>query len=104
MGAFSNGLSRTLGQVALATFRNANGLILQGQNIFRSGPNSGEAQVGQPVTGGRGRIRGGALEQSTVDFAEQITDMIAAQTGFRASARLLSSSDRLLQELLELAR
>jgi len=104
VGAFSNGLSRTLGQVALATFRNNNGLILQGQNIFRSGPNSGEAQVGQPVTGGRGRIRGGALEQSTVDFAEQITDMIAAQTGFRASARLLSSSDRLLQELLELAR
>ena len=104
VGAFSNGLSRTLGEVALATFRNNNGLILQGQNIFRSGPNSGEAQIGEPGTGGRGRIRGGSLEQSTVDFAEQVTDLIAAQTGFRASARLLSSSDQLLQELLELAR
>lgn len=104
VGAFSNGLSRSLGQVVLATFRNPNGLLLAGSNMFRSGPNSGLANTGAPATASRGRVRGGALEQSTTDFAEQFTELIGAQTGFRANARLLSTTDRLISELMDLIR
>ncbi len=103
-GAFSNGLTRTLGQAVLATFRNPNGLLLEGSNMFRSGPNSGLPSMGAPATGSRGRVRGGALEQSTTDFAEQFTELITAQTGFRANARLLSATDRLVGELMDLIR
>lgn len=103
-GIFSNSLTRTLGQVALADFSNPDGLDEAGGNLFDPTTNSGAAQIGTPGAGGLGRIVGEALEQSNVDLSEEFIDMIAATTGFSANSRVLSTSDRLIQELLNTIR
>jgi flagellar hook protein FlgE len=103
-GFYTNGTTRTLGAIQLATFNNPRGLLRVGDNHFRESPNSGVASVGRPGTGGRGSITAGALEMSNVDLAQEFTAMIIAQTGFQANARTISTSDEMLRELVNLKR
>ncbi len=103
-GIYSNGLNRTLGQVAMAAFPNVGGLVKTGNNMLTVSPSSGEPQIGTPGTSGRGNISAGFLEMSNVDLAQQFTNMIVAQRGFQANARIISSSDEMLQELVSLKR
>lgn len=101
-GIFSNGLTRTLGQVSLTRFANPNGLDAEGENFFRASVNSGIPQEGIPGTFGRGTLRSGFLEESNVDLALQFTDLIIGQRAFQANARTVSVSDEMLQELVNL--
>lgn len=103
-GIFSNGVSRTLAQVSVTRFMNENGLIDDGHGLFKVASNSGPAQTGVALTGGRGRVIGGALEASNVDLAKEFTDLIVSQRAFQASARTITTADELLQELVNLRR
>src|SRR5690606_12705268 len=88
-GAFDNGLTRTIGQIALATFSNPEGLVDVGSNLFVNGPNSGSAVVTSPLTLGSGKVLGGALELSNVDLSQEFINMILASTGYSASSRVI---------------
>ena len=103
-GFYSNGRSRILGQIALADFDNPGGLQKIGKNLFIESNNSGKAKIGAPDTGGRGRIAPSALEMSNVDLAEEFTQMIITQRGFQANSRIITVSDEMLQELVNLKR
>jgi flagellar hook protein FlgE len=103
-GVFSNGTTRVLGQVALASFPNQGGLEKAGDNTFRVTNNSGEANIGPSGIAGKGKIIAGALEMSNVDMADQFTDMIITQRGFQANSRTIQTADQLLQELFTLKR
>ncbi len=103
-GVFTNGQLRRLAQVAVATFSNPQGLSTAGGNLLRVGSNSGEAQIGTAGTGGRGTISAGNLEMSNVDLAGSFSDLIITQRGFQANTRIITTSDELLQELIQLKR
>ncbi len=103
-GSFSNGANRTLGQVALATFRNNQGLVDKGSNTFEEGPNSGTAVISAPGDFSSGRIISGTLELSNVDLSSEFVQLISASTGFSAASRVITTSNQLLQELLSSAR
>ncbi len=103
-GVFSNGQTQTLGQIATASFINPGGLLRSGQNLFADSSASGAPSVGMPGTGGRGTVTTGALEMSNVDLAGQFTGMISAQRGFQANGRVITTSDEMLQELVNLKR
>ncbi|HHX65284.1 MAG TPA: flagellar hook-basal body complex protein, partial [Chloroflexi bacterium] len=96
--------SRVIGQIALAEFGNPAGLIRAGGNLFLPSANSGLAQIGVAGDGARGSISAGFLEMSNVDLAREFTDMIVAQRGFQANSRVISTSDEVLQELVNLKR
>lgn len=104
IGIFSNGLNRKLGQIAIASFLNPGGLQKEGQSLFATSANSGVAQVGLPGQDGRGQIAAGYLEMSNVELAQQFTSMIVAQRGFQANSRVITTSDEMLQELVNLKR
>lgn len=104
LGSFSNGLKQPLGRVALATFTNPAGLTKSGNSLYASTVNSGDAQIGAAGTGGRGALTGGALEMSNVDLSAEFTNLIIAQRGFQANSRVITTSDELLQELVNLKR
>ncbi|MEZ6318036.1 MAG: flagellar hook-basal body complex protein [Phycisphaerales bacterium] len=104
VGGFSNGASRTLGRVVMAAFSNPEGLLDAGNNNYVVGPNSGVAQVAIAGTFGTGQIISGALEQSNVDLGKEFTDLILVQTGYSASARIIRTTDELMQQLLVLGR
>ncbi|MCC7350745.1 MAG: flagellar hook-basal body complex protein [Phycisphaerales bacterium] len=103
-GSFSNGLTRNLGQVAMATFNNQLGLVDLGGNMYTAGANSGVPIVSAPLSLGAGSIRSGALELSNVDLSKEFINLIIASTGFTASSRVISTSDQLLTELLNSSR
>jgi flagellar hook protein FlgE len=103
-GVFTNGLTRVIGQVALANFSNVGGMSRVGNNLFRDTPASGIAQVGLPNTGGRGSVSGGVLEGSNVDLGTEFSNMIITQRGFQANARTITAADTLLQETVNLIR
>jgi flagellar hook protein FlgE len=103
-GSFNNGLTRTLGQLAMATFANPMGLQDAGGNMYTSGANSGEPIITSPLQLGAGAVRAGALELSNVDLSEEFINLIIASTGFSASSRVISTSDQLLTELLNTSR
>ena len=104
VGSFTNGLTRSLGQVVLSTFRNYGGLIAQGQNLFRTGANSGDAMIKKPQELGAGALQSGALELSNVDLSREFINLIVSSTGFSASSRVIQTSDQLLSELIALTR
>lgn len=104
VGIYSNGLRQNIGQLALATFTNPGGLEKAGNSSFRAGDNSGNPLVGQAGTGGRGSLSAGALEMSNVDLAEEFTGLIVAQRGFQANSRVITTSDEILQDLVQLKR
>jgi len=104
MGAFTNGLKQAIGQLSIATFTNPTGLEKAGGSMYRTSVNSGAAQVGAAGTGSRGKLAGGALEMSNVDLSSEFTNLIIAQRGFQANARVITTSDQLLEELVNLKR
>ena len=101
-GVYSNGYKQPLGQIALASFSNPSGLSKAGGNLFSSTANSGTANIGTPDTGGRGQIATGFLEGSNVDLAQQFTNMIMAERGFQANSKVITTSDEILQDLVNL--
>ncbi|HLW89249.1 MAG TPA: flagellar hook protein FlgE [Terriglobales bacterium] len=101
-GSFSNGKTEALGQLALASFANNNGLELQGNTDFTPTLASGAAVVGIPGTGGRGTLSGGALELSNVDIATQFAELIVAQRGFEADAKAVTTFDQITQDTINL--
>jgi flagellar hook protein FlgE len=103
-GVYSNGQTQVLGQIALANFLNSAGLLRAGQNNFSATSASGAANIGTAGTGGRGTVTTGALEMSNVDLATQFTGMITAERGFQANSRVITTSDEMLQELVNLKR
>ncbi|HCC33659.1 MAG TPA: flagellar basal body rod protein FlgG [Clostridiales bacterium] len=103
-GVDAAGTVLALGQVALASFANPEGLTRAGNNLYSVSPNSGAAAVGAPQTGGRGAVVSGSLEMSNVDLAKEFSDMIVTQRGFQANTRMVSVSDEMLQELANLRR
>ena len=103
-GVYSNGLRQPIGQLALASFSNPSGLEKAGSSTFRVGVNSGTAAVGLAGVGGRGVLNSGALEMSNVDLAEEFTGLIVAQRGFQANSRVITASDEILQDLVNLKR
>ncbi len=104
IGVFSNGQSKKLAQIMLATFSNLNGLNSTGQNKFTVSSNSGEPVISAPGEASGTTIQSGVLEQSNVDLSEEFTKMIVSQRGFQASARVITVSDQLLQEITNLVR
>lgn len=102
-GVFSNGQVKTLGQIALATFSNPGGLLKTGGNTFQESNNSGIPNVSTPGNS-RGVVQAGTLEMSNVDLSEEFTDMIVAQRGFQANSRIITTSDQILEELVNLKR
>lgn len=103
-GLYSNGLTEDLAKICVTRFANNNGLMRAGGSMFSTGPNSGLAQDGEAQASGRGSIRAGTLESSNVDMAKEFTDMIVTQRGFQANARTITTSDTMLQELINLIR
>jgi flagellar hook protein FlgE len=101
-GIYSNGYKQPLGQMALASFSNPSGLVKSGGNLFQSSANSGTANIGIPDSAGRGQIATGFLEGSNVDLAQQFTNMIMAERGFQANSRVITTSDEILQDLVNL--
>jgi flagellar hook protein FlgE len=104
VGTFSNGRTQTLGKIALATFANSEGLEKAGGTAFRVSVNSGPAQIGVPGDASFGKLVSGALEMSNVDLSQEFTNLIVAQRGFQANARIITTSDEVLQELTQLKR
>jgi flagellar hook protein FlgE len=103
-GAYSNGRSRAIGRFATALFANPEGLERMNGTVFMASANSGLPQIGTMGTGGRGMLTPGALENSNVDLAEEFTDLIRGQRGFQANSRVITTSDEMLQEVVNLKR
>lgn len=103
VGTYSNGRIGVLGQIALASFTNPEGLERVG-GAWQQSVNSGLAQLGAAGVGGRGSVSAGTLEMSNVDLAEEFTHLIVAQRGFQGNARIISASDEILQEVVNLRR
>ncbi len=103
-GVYSNGESREIAQIGLASFVNPGGLEKSGETNFIMTNNSGLPNIGAPETQGKGSLSAGVLEMSNVDIAEEFTDMIVAQRGFQANSRIITTADQMLQELLMLKR
>ena len=103
-GVFSNGKTYPLGQVALAKFSNNAGLMKEGESMYTETANSGAPAVGTAETGGRGRFAPSHLEMSNVDLATEFTNMIIYERGFQANSRSITTSDQMIQELLNLKR
>ena len=103
LGSYSNGRARPIGQLDMAVFANPGGLE-RVAGAWRSTPNSGIAQIGTANTGGRGSMLAGSLEMSNVDLAEEFTRLIVAQRGFQGNARVITASDEVLQEVVNLKR
>ena len=103
-GVYADGTKKPLFQIALANFANPEGLDKVGDTAYRSSTNSGVVQVGTPSTGRRGAITGGQLEMSNVDLAAEFTNLIIAQRGFQATSRVITTSDQVLEELVNIKR
>lgn len=103
-GVYTNGTRQTVGQIATAVFTNPMGLTASGENLYEMSNNSGLANIGPASEAGRGKIVAGTLEMSNVDLSEQFTDMIITQRGFQANSRTITTSDQMLQELINLKR
>ncbi|TJY71495.1 flagellar hook protein FlgE [Arthrobacter sp. CAU 1506] len=104
MGSFSNGQQAVVGRIALANFTNPGGLEKAGSSSYRATANSGQVELGTAGTGGLGTLAGGSLEMSNVDLSQEFTNLIVAQRGFQANARIITTSDEVLQELTNLKR
>jgi len=103
-GAFTNGITKLLGQIALADFNNPGGLVRTKNNLYTESANSGNPMISPAGDTINAAIISGAVEQSNVDLAEEFTKMIVAQRGFQANARVITTSDDLLAEIANLKR
>ncbi len=103
--SYDNGLTKLLGQIAVAEFANASGLSKAGNNLYSATQNSGEFDgVGKDITASGGSMTSGVLEMSNVDLSSEFTTMITTQRGFQANSRIITTSDTLLEELVNLKR
>ncbi|WKV09127.1 flagellar basal-body rod protein FlgF [Thermoanaerobacterium sp. CMT5567-10] len=103
-GIYSNGRTQVIGQIALADFQNTQGLEKVGNTMFINTVNSGDSMIGAANTGTRGTINPGTLEMSNVDLANEFANMITTQRGFEANAKVITVSDEILQDLVNLKR
>lgn len=103
-GLYTNGLTRPLGQMAMAVFPNFGGLERSGSNVWRQTDNSGIPVIGTPRTGGRGYVNAGFLEQSNIDISNEFTDLIITQRGFQANTKVVTTVDEMLQDLINMKR
>jgi flagellar hook protein FlgE len=103
-GRYTNGETRAFSQIAIANFRNVNGLARMGDNMFAESHLSGQPLAGVANEGGNGRIFSNTMELSNVDMAEEFVRMITTQRGFQANSRSIKTADELLQELVNLNR
>lgn len=103
-GVYSNGLSLQLAQLALSKFNAPGGLIKMGENLYQESNNSGSALIGAPGSQGIGMVTPGSLEMSNVELAQEFSDMIVTQRGFQANSRIITTSDQMLEELVNLKR
>ena len=103
-GIFSNGQSRDLAQIMVATFNNLNGLVSVGDNMYNVAANSGDPRIDVPGSTSNTTIQSGALEQSNVDLSNEFTKMIVSQRGFQANAKVITTADSLLQVITNLVQ
>ncbi|MDI3412269.1 flagellar basal body rod protein FlgG [Bacillus sonorensis] len=99
-----NNNSVKAGQISLATFSNPDGLMKMGDNLYSESLSSGAAQIVAPGEGSSGKLQTSALEMSNVDLSEEFSEMIIAQRGFQSNAKIITTSDEILQELVNLKR
>ena len=103
-GIYADGTKKPLFQIAMADFANPAGLEKVGDTAFRQSTNSGTPQIGISGTGRRGNLIAGSLEASNVDLAKEFTNLIIAQRGFQATSRVITTSDQVLEELVNIKR
>jgi flagellar hook protein FlgE len=103
-GTFSDDVQRDIGIVAVADFANVAGMDRVGETAFRANANSGAPELGVAGQGSRGDLMGGTLEMSNVDLSAEFTNLILAQRGFQASSRVITTSDQVLEELVNIKR
>lgn len=104
-GVYDNGVTKLLGQIAVAQFTNPAGLESIGGSLYKTTQNSGDFDgIGQEVTAGGGKMTQGVLEMSNVDLSQEFTEMITTQRGFQANSRIITTSDSMLEELVNLKR
>ena len=103
-GIFDDGVQRELCQLAIADFDNPMGLEQTGGSTWRMSANSGDPEIGIASVGGRGSLMTGTLEMSNVDLAAEFTNLILAQRGFQASSRIITTSDQVLEDLVNIKR
>lgn len=103
-GSYTNGSTLVLGQLAVAKFPSVQGIQRVGQGLFSNSATSGQPAIGAALTGGRGSISSGSLEQSNVNLSNDFIQMMAYQRGFQANSRTVHTSDSMLQELVNLGR
>jgi flagellar hook protein FlgE len=101
---FEDGTTQDLAQLAIANFVNPMGLDRVGETSFRATANSGPIDLDVAGEGSRGQLVGGALEMSNVDLAAEFTNLILAQRGFQASSRVITTSDQVLEDLVNIKR
>ena len=101
-GSFSNGTTATLGQIALASFADEQGLSRNGDNTYSTTLASGQPTIGAPTSGGLGSITGGSLEASNVDIATEFSNLIVAQRSYEANARVITTFDQIEQDTIAL--
>ncbi|WP_423189149.1 flagellar hook-basal body complex protein [Alkalibacterium sp. f15] len=104
IGTYSDGNAYVIGRVALANFANADGLEKAGENLYNASANSGDPIEGGPTDDGYGTIRSGFTEMSNVDLATEFTEMIVTTRAYQANSRSITTSDEMLQELINLKR
>ncbi len=103
-GVYSNGKNQPIARLALALFANPQGLLKMGETVFMESPNSGVAQIVNPQEGGAGKIAGSYLEMSNVEMVDEFVSLIKGQRGFQANARVVTTGDQVLEELINLKR
>jgi flagellar hook protein FlgE len=103
-GVFSNGDTRTLGQVMLATFANQQGLVENGNGTFTDGVSAGPANIAAANSSGAGSLESGAVEASNTDIGTSLVQLITVSTNYQGDARVISVVDQLINDLLTLAQ
>ncbi|GAB2491227.1 flagellar hook-basal body complex protein [Alkalibacterium psychrotolerans] len=104
LGTYSDGNAYVIGRIAMSNFANPDGLEKAGENIYNASANSGVPQYGGPSDDGFGLVRSGFMEMSNVDLATEFTEMIVASRAYQANSRSITTSDEMLQELINLKR
>jgi len=103
-GFFTNGTTSPLARIILADFNNPSGMLRVGDNMYQESANSGGAVLGFALEGSQSQLTSGSLEMSNVDLAQEFTNMIVAQRAFQANGKVVSTSDEMLQELVNIKR
>jgi flagellar hook protein FlgE len=104
LAQYSNGDQVVVGQVAMASIRNPDTLLAAGNNAFQLSARTATPSIGTPGTGGRGQVVGGSVEASTVDIAQEFTNLIVYQRGYEANSRVVTTADTLSQDTINLIR